>query len=467
VDFDVAGRSFRVEQGRWSDFVPVNFVLNGQFSEHGLAMFHVVRCDDEEVRVFVPPIGIDPTDPPPQVPISAPRDFALELQHEIGHPYDTPGWACITNPLKDIEDARLPDQSFIDDLVAIEGRREEMLMASLERPASWDVYLQVFSTTDRVAHMFFREFDPQHPAHDAALADTVVHGFGREFPLKDAIRQVYMNADRIVGRVLDKLASGALGPDPLLLVVSDHGFSSFRKQVNLNNVLHDLGYLVFRTTDDAGKPVKLDVETIRQSPARMRDGLGFVDWKRTRAYSLGIGEVYVNLKEREPLGIVPPSEYDALTAQLRKDLLALTDPEDGAHVVTSVERRDHLYSGPWWKEGMTQRKVAGKLVDAWNDGFADLFVGYSPNYRASWSSTAGNLDSSGITVNDTHWSGDHVSVDPAHVPGVLFSNRRFTQPAQPSLQDFGPTVLVRYGLDPAPPHTQMDGHPLPFEGLTR
>ncbi|HTE07087.1 MAG TPA: hypothetical protein VK824_12915, partial [Planctomycetota bacterium] len=102
-----------------------------------------------------------------------------------------------------------------------------------------------------------------------------------------------------------------------------------------------------------------------------------------------------------------------------------------------------------------------------HDGFADIFLGYAPYYRVAWSNTLGGLDSAAITDNTNHWSGDHVSVDPSHVPGILLSNRRMASPAASSLLDVAPTVLARYGVDPAPPHTEMDGHPLPFENLTR
>ncbi len=468
VTVDVAGQTLRVEQGGWSGMVRVEFPFSDTYRTHGLVTFHVIRCeaDDEGTRVFVPPINIDPLDPPPQIPISAPPQFAAELQHEIGHPYETLGWACITNPLKDFEDSKLPEQSFMDDLQTTEALREELLMAGLQRAGEWDVYFQVFSTPDRAGHMLFREFDAAHPKHDAALAETSVHAFGRTFPLKDAIPQVYMNADRIVGRVLDAIGSGALPPDTLLLVVSDHGFSSFRRQVNLNNALHELGYLVFRETDDTGAPLS-GVESILDAPGSVRDMLGYVDWTRTRAYSLGLGEVFVNLAGREPQGIVKPGEYDALVEAIRADLLALKDPQDGAAVVTSVSRRDVLYNGPWWKEGTALRKVYRKMVEVEHDGFADLFLGYAPFYRVAWANSLGGLDGATITDNDNHWSGDHVSVDPSHVPGILLANRRMARPAEAGLMDVGPTILERYGLDPSPPHTEMDGHPLPLQDVTR
>jgi predicted AlkP superfamily phosphohydrolase/phosphomutase len=455
VDFTVGGgQRFRLKQGEWSGFVPVEYRFSDHYSAHGVAMFHVIRCDDEQVRVFVPPINIDPLKPPDFLPISAPPGFAAELQGEIGQAYETLGWACITTALKDVDESKLPEQSFLDDLVATEALREELLIQSLKRASEWDVFFQVLSTPDRVCHMLFREYDPGHPAHDAALADQQVTAWGQTFPLKEAIPKLYAQEDRLLGRVLDVVDSGALGKDCLLMIVSDHGFSSFRRQVNLNNVLAELGYLVFLEG--------LDVES-----ARAKGDFKYVDWTKTRAYSMGLGEVFINLVGREPQGIVAPEDYDAVVEAIRKDLLELKDPADGASVVTSAGRRDVLYSGPWWKEGTASRKERGVAVEVHHDGFADIFLGYRPNYRVAWSNSTGGLDSAAITDNDNHWSGDHVSVDPSHVPGVLLSNRKLSAPAEASLMDIAPTMLARYGLDPAPPHTEMDGKTLPFENLTR
>lgn len=467
VDFDVAGQRFRLQEGGWSAFIPVGFELGPMFTASGLATFHLIACNDEEVRVFVPPINIDPTAAPPQLPISAPPDFAARLQQWAGHPYETLGWACITNPLKDWEDSKLPQQSFLDDMVSTEAGREDLLVANLERADEWDVYFQVFSTTDRVCHMLMREADPQHPLHDPVLAAKEVTAFGRTFPLSDSIRQVYMGEDRLLGTVLDRLEAGAFGDDALLLVVSDHGFSSFRREVNLNNALAELGYLKFKRKDGAAGE-RWTLPELLAGPSSQRDMLAYVDWTETRAYSIGLGEVFVNLKGREPLGIVPPDQYDAVIADIQRDLLALQDPRDGAKVVTSVSRRDELYNGPWWKEGTAPRKgLRGQVEVVAHDGFADLFLGYAPYYRVSWANSLGGLDEATITDNDNHWSGDHVSVDPSHVPGVLFSNRKLPPGTVAGLIDIAPTVLERYGLPWQPPATEMDGRALPFENLAR
>lgn len=443
------GRTATVAAGGWSDFMPVEFRFNSRFAAHGIARFHVIRCDAEEVRVYVPPINIDPAQPPEWLPISSPPGFCSEIAAGIGRGYETLGWACMTNALKDHADTHFSPQGFIDDIAFTMAGREAILGWAMSQSARWDVYYQVFGTTDRVAHMLFREFDPDHPGHDAAYADQQMSAWGRTFRLGNAVPEIYREADRIIGGLLARMDSGELGQNPLLMVVSDHGFTSFRRGVNLNNLLYELGYL--KTKGD--KPLS-------EFSGQSGDLLMFADWERTRAYSMGLGKVFINLKGREPLGIVEPADYESLMASLQADLLAVTDGPGGPKVLTSLARRDELFDGPWWKEGSGVRRKAGVLEDVEHDGFADLFAGYGPYYRVNWANTMGGLDKAAVLDNLNHWSGDHVSVDPQHVPGILFSNRKLDGDGQASLMDVGPTVLNHYGIDLSA--LDLDGNPLPF-----
>ncbi|MFT7463937.1 MAG: putative AlkP superfamily phosphohydrolase/phosphomutase, partial [Pseudohongiellaceae bacterium] len=453
VTFTVDGESSTLKVGEWSDFMSVRFPFNERFSAYGVVRFHLLRCDDDDVRVFVPPINIDPRHPPEWLPISSPPEFSATVAEGIGSPYETLGWACMTNPLKDRADSQFEAQGFMDDIVATMNYREQILAWGLSDVASWDVYYQVFSVTDRVAHLLYREFDPLHPLHDPEYAATVVSAWGRSFPLSRAVPEVYREADRIVGDIMERVDAGEFGDDVLLMLVADHGFTSFRRGVNLNNLLFELGYL--KTHDDQ------PLDQIKGG----RDLLRFVDWDRTQAYSMGLGKLFINLAGREPKGIVQPADYDDVVASIQSDLLEVTDGPDGPKVITSVSRRDVLFDGPWWKEGQGKRRKRGEIVDVEHDGFADLFLGYEPFYRVSWANTMGGLDAAAIVDNTNHWSGGHVSVDPIHVPGIFFSNRRFTEPSSAGLIDIGPTVITRYGINVA--DTDMDGKVLPFEGLVR
>jgi len=73
-----------------------------------------------------------------------------------------------------------------------------------------------------------------------------------------------------------------------------------------------------------------------------------MDWSRTQAYALGtMGNIYLNLKGREPQGIVEPGEEaEAVIARLMADLRELRDPDTDEPVFFAVYRGSELYHGP-------------------------------------------------------------------------------------------------------------------------
>jgi predicted AlkP superfamily phosphohydrolase/phosphomutase len=200
--------------------------------------------------------------------------------------------------------------------------------------------------------------------------------------------------------------------------MSDHGFKSFRRGVNLNSWLLRNGYLAL-------------------APGRTASGEWFkdVDWPRTRAYALGLGGLYLNLKGREAQGVVAPGEEAlALKAELGRKLTALKDGPSGPPAVTRVYDRDAVYAGPY------------------KDNAPDLIIGYNEGFRASWNGVTGIVDDVVFEDNVKAWSGDHC-IDPALVPGVLFSSLKLDTD-KPSIMDIAPTALELFGIAP-PAH--MDG----------
>ena len=452
VTFTTAGVSVTVEEGGWSDYIPVTFELGPRFASHALARFHLMECTSDDVRVFVPPLCIDPEMPPEWLPITSPPEFSKQLAEAIGQRFETLGWGCMANPLKDFESTEFSVQSFVDDLAENISWRRKILTHSLGSADDWDVYFQVYGDTDRMAHMLYREMDPEHPAHDPEQAASLLTMFGETFPQSEAVIKIYQEADRIVGEVLDAMQAGTLGPDPLLMVISDHGFTSWRWSVNLNNALADAGFLALK--DGMTAQQWIDAE-------KPKEFLGhYIDWSGTRAYSMGLGKVFINLKGREKDGIVEPEDYEATVEAVRAMLLDLRDPATGEKFVTSADRRDVLFKGPWWKEGKAERLEAGKLVPFDNGGFADIFLGYAPYYRVAGSNTMGGLGEAVVTVNTGHWSGGHVSVDPSHVRGILFTSLPLDGEQSSSLLEVAPTVLQRHGVDPT--GLDLDGHALHF-----
>jgi predicted AlkP superfamily phosphohydrolase/phosphomutase len=148
--------------------------------------------------------------------------------------------------------------------------------------------------------------DPKHPAYDAKLAAQ----WG------DALLRAYQLMDAIVGDAM----RAAEQKHAALIVLSDHGFASFRKSVNYNTWLVMNGYMTLKS----GVQVKSrNVEMLFDQGQFWEN----VDWSHTRAYAMGLGEVYVNLKGRESQGIVSPgAEYDALKKELKAKLVTMQDP---------------------------------------------------------------------------------------------------------------------------------------------
>ena len=73
-----------------------------------------------------------------------------------------------------------------------------------------------------------------------------------------------------------------------------------------------------------------------------------IDWTRTRVYGADFwGNLYLNLRGREPSGIVESGqEAEGLLQEITERLRTLRDPETGEAIVQRVHRRTELYSGP-------------------------------------------------------------------------------------------------------------------------
>jgi predicted AlkP superfamily phosphohydrolase/phosphomutase len=396
VVIDLAGQRLTLAERAWSDWIDLDFRINLFLRVHGMAQLFVVRADDE-LQLYVSPVNWRPEAPP--LPMSSPEGFAAELYEKLGR-YRTLGWAEATWPL---EEGRIDDGAFLDDLYRAFDDRAQVILNRLGS-GRWDLLVGVIESTDRVQHMMWRLIDPEHPMHDPAL--VAKHG--------DAIERIYRRSDQFLGEVVDRL-----GPDIPVLVVSDHGFHSWRKAVNLNTWLVREGYMAmkgdtgFKTLDD------------------LFGGGQFwehVDWSRTRAYAMGLGQIYFNLRGRESQGIVGTgAEYTALTQDLATRLLGMTDPETGERIVSAVYPRDEVYKGPY-------------LHNA-----SDLQVGFKDGYRVSWQTALGGAPPEIVYPNRKKWSADHGSFDRADTAGTLMSSRPLAK-ARYDIIDLAPTVLKHFGV---------------------
>jgi predicted AlkP superfamily phosphohydrolase/phosphomutase len=384
-----------LKQGEWSDWLEVKFhpLPGGVMSLTGMVRFYAKELRPG-FQVYASPVNIAPE--APAQTISTPSRFAPDLASFLG-PFYTQGMPEETNALKD---RMFSDDDYVSQVALVQHDEHAMLDLALQRFARGDMTFMYLSDIDLQCHMLWRHKDPKypdappHPAYDAEAAHA--HA--------DDIEGYYRHVDGL----LDEVAS-RLPPDTLLVVMSDHGFQPYTREVHLDAWLRDHGWLVLKDGKKTGK-----IAT------------GDVDWAKTRAYGIGFNSVYLNLAGREGQGIVPPADADAVMAELSKELVAFDDPANGKQIVRRVIRGKDAFHG-------------SRVAEA-----PDLIVGYDVGYGASDETTLGDVVADEIADNTSRWSGNHL-MDPEVVPGIILSNHKIAGEGH-GLTDVTATILAWYGV---------------------
>jgi predicted AlkP superfamily phosphohydrolase/phosphomutase len=373
--FEVEGQRFILREREWSGWIRVRFgIVPGLKSAAG--MFRVyVKMLHPVLGIYVSPVNIDPGWP--DLPISTPPSYSRELAEAIG-PFYTQGIAEDTAALRS---SVLDRDEFHQQLRKVGDEQFRMLYHEIGRFTGGVLFLHYLGV-DQDSHVSWG-------AHDDELLET------------------YKRVDAEVGRVMRE------APDATLLVISDHGFGSFRRAVNLNTWLSREGFLALDNAANLGKG----------------EMFAHVDWSRTKAYALGLNAIYLNVAGRERRGIVTQSERDQLAGEITRRLESLRDPIDGERVVETVYRARDVYHGA--------------AVDA----APDLIVGWANGYRTSWQSALGALPPGWIEDNQDEWQGDHC-IAAELVPGVFLSNRK-SKITGLWLGDVTVTLLHEFGVRPS------------------
>ena len=394
----VSGQKILLKPKMFSPWVRLTFKPGLGMKIKAICKFYISRLEPH-FEMYLTPLNIDPERP--ALPISHPTIYSVYLAKLLG-PFITLGEA---NDTWALNEGALSEEAFLDLTYANHAEWESMLFNALKK-AKRGLVVCVFETTDSILHMFYRYLDKGHPALRP----------GQDGLSAEVIRDLFRRMDGLVGRVAAKL-----GPRDLLVVMSDHGFKPFRRGVNLNSWLYRNGYLALK-------------DGRLQSEEWFKD----VDWTKTKAYALGLGGLYVNMRDRESQGVVAAGEETRrLKDELIRGLQGLRDESKAETAITRVYDRDGLPAGPY------------------QENSPDLIIGYNIGYRASWDSVTGKVSDIVFEDNIKAWSGDHC-IDPVHVPGVFFSNFKI-KTQTPSIMDVAPTVLSLFGLA-VPGH--MDGRPL-------
>ena len=401
VYLEIDGDKHTLEPGKLTDWVEIAFKAAPGVKIRGICRMLVTEID-EHFGLYVTPISFDPEKP--AMPVSHPSYYSTYLAKKIGK-FSTLGLAEDTWALNE---GIIDDAAFLEMTYDIDKEREDMFFAALEKLRK-GALVCVFDATDRIQHMFWRYLEEGHPAAAAAAqARAAANGGDSGEPEhKDAIEQLYIHNDKLVGRVMEQMDD-----DDMLVVCSDHGFNSFRRGVNLNTWLHENGYLHLEEGADGSA-----------------EWLRGVDWSKTKAYAIGLTGMFLNMAGREEHGIVQPGdEARALKAELIGKISGLRDEEKGEVGIRELFDTHELYQGPYLENA------------------PDLLVGYNAGYRCSWDMATGVVAGAVFEDNVKAWSGDHC-IDPRIVPGVIFCNRRIDA-ENPALIDIAPTALQQFGIKP-------------------
>ena len=408
VKIQVGGQVRLLKKDEWSDWIPIEFVsqmpgasalgtVGAPTRVKGMARMFV-RQVHPDVHLYVSPINIDPRSPINRV--STPSGLAADLSEKFG-PFHTLG---IPEDTKALSHGALNESQFIQQSHAVFNERSEQFLAALKNFKSGCLFFY-FGATDLLQHMFWRDRDPQHPGR----VEEQVEKFEK------VIEETYVGIDQRVGQSL-----GELDETDTLIVMSDHGFTSFRRGFNLNSWLVNEGFIKLK-------------DPAKQDKAALFDN---VDWSKTKMYGLGLNALYINEKGREKNGIVNADDRKSLVGEVRDKLQTVRD-EDGSAVVDAADVVAEVFSNP-------DPNTA-----------PDMIVGYGNGYRGSWETVLGGMPWELLQNNLDRWSGTHLTA-PAIVPGMLVSSKKVTA-ATPTIADIAPTILAEFGI--APPNS-MTGKPL-------
>jgi predicted AlkP superfamily phosphohydrolase/phosphomutase len=330
----------------------------------------------------------------------------------------------------------------LNDELEYKAKVSEYLITRYE----WDAFFQYFWGTDRIQHELWHVIDDTHPRHDWQEAAA----------FRDKVHDYFQRVDEVVGRLVE-LSGGAP-----VWILSDHGFGPVHRYCAFNIWMLKEGFLKLkrdpmtrlkRLMFNAGLTPETAFRIVRKLPlGRLRPSRGVsqrpgasrmlsrfflsfndVDWSSTSAFSKGnYGQIYINLKGREPNGTVEPHEYEAIRERIIKRLEQLIDPATGEKWVDRVFRREDVYEGP-------------QVADAPDVAFLPRDMRYLPLGNADFTSNKFIVDAFGI-------SGSH------RMHGVLIGSggpiKQGCRVNGARIVDVAPTLL--YTLGEAVP-SDMDG----------
>jgi len=259
---------------------------------------------------------------------------------------------------------------YVSDMFSVIDYRARMTRYLMDN-RQWNLFVTVLLATDRVQHTLWRHMDKTHVQHNPKEAEL----YG------DVILHIYQRIDKVIGELVARLDDTTT-----VVIMSDHGSGPYKHVLNMSKWLNMHGLLAFKGGETQGRE-KVSRRFIKDSyfllkkrlPNKLKKHLAVltpglkhkwasqvmfsgIDWSNTRAYAVGnYGNIYINLKGREPMGIVNPGdEYEALRDEIIEKLKELRDPDSGEKIFDRVYKREELYDGPYLED-------APDLIVLWKD----------------------------------------------------------------------------------------------------
>ncbi len=188
----------------------------------------------------------------------------------------------------------------------------------LMKNKKWDMFFALIGLSDRMNHAFWRYMDNKHRKYDP------------NSPFKDALKNFYLYVDKKLGEFLQ-----IVGEDTRVIVLSDHGITRLHTRVNLTDWLIKEGYMTLK------QPIT----------EKTRFTFDMVDWSKTRVFAIGAyeGQIFINLKGREPEGIVEQADYDSLLEEVIAKIAKISG-DDGNKLETKFFRKKDHFNGKHFEE---------------------------------------------------------------------------------------------------------------------
>jgi len=382
----------KIKLNEWSKWININFKIGFGRSQNGI--FKIYLNSLNPLEIYFTSIQIDPKKP--IFNISYPKNYSKELAENIGNFY-TLGIPEETNGYIDNKINKLGFKKHIEE---IETERKKMFWFDFNefQKQKKGVLSFIFDSSDRVQHIFYKNNK-----------------------ISKEIEEYFIEKDKFIGEILKKIDN-----QTGLFILSDHGFTSFNKAVNINTWLYENKYLFLKK--EIAKIDEFDSGSLFK----------YVDWKRTKAYSLGFNSLYINEIGREGKGIIKKDEKEKLLNEIKKKLLLWIDnsninennketKNENNKVISNIYLKEEIYEGKYIKES------------------PDMIIGFNKGYRMDWESPIGGFTTKSIYNNTRKWKGDHL-VDPKFVPAVLFSNLPLKF-KEAELIDIAPTILKLFDLE--------------------